>query len=227
MIKIAVIWDLHGKDIWKKITKDKSIDQFMFLWDYVDSFTVSDKKIVENLKEIINFKKEKPEKVVLLLWNHDVQYIYEWYNCSGKRKSYARILRDIFLKNLKLFKIMHQEWKYYFSHAWLTKEWIDDNITILLRYGENFTEAINNILHSHHRYILMQVSPKRGWHNRASGPLWADKSETEHYVPDIDMHQIVWHTPVKSIKHFKYITYCDNLEHGNGEIFILEVKENK
>ena len=52
----------------------KNYDKVVFLGDYVDSFTISNIASYENLKDIIRLKKRDPNKVVLLLGNHDIQY---------------------------------------------------------------------------------------------------------------------------------------------------------
>ena len=78
-MKIAIIGDLHGKNCWKKLLKDKidSLDKIIFMGDYSDDswITFTDKEIVDNLKEVIDFKKKYNKKVELLIGNHDFQYI--------------------------------------------------------------------------------------------------------------------------------------------------------
>ena len=78
-MKIAIIGDLHGKNCYKKLLKDKidSFDKIIFMGDYSDDswITFTDKEIVDNLKEVIEFKKKYKNKVELLIGNHDFQYI--------------------------------------------------------------------------------------------------------------------------------------------------------
>lgn len=56
-MKIRVIGDLHGRDWWKRKVETGDSDLNIFLGDYVDSYTVSDKQIINNLLDIIEFKK--------------------------------------------------------------------------------------------------------------------------------------------------------------------------
>jgi hypothetical protein len=37
------------------------------------------------------------------------------------------------------------------------------------------------------------------------------------------MHQIVWHTALKKIEKYEYVTYCDNLEYWDNEFNIIEI----
>lgn len=74
MSKIIIIPDVHGRTFWK-LAKDKinEVDQVVFLGDYLDPYPVEDispEKAIEGLKEIIDFKKEYPGKVILLIGNH-------------------------------------------------------------------------------------------------------------------------------------------------------------
>lgn len=43
-MKIRVIGDLHGRDWWKRKVETGDSDLNIFLGDYVDSYTVSDKQ---------------------------------------------------------------------------------------------------------------------------------------------------------------------------------------
>jgi predicted MPP superfamily phosphohydrolase len=84
-MKHIAIGDLHGRDTWQQVNT-KLYDKVIFLGDYVDSHTLSDLVILENLKKIIALKKRPPEKVVLLLGNHDAHYLhYPRFECSGFR----------------------------------------------------------------------------------------------------------------------------------------------
>ena len=72
-MKTLTVGDLHGKDVWKEIDTIR-YDKIIFVGDYVDCFTTSNVEIKHNLEQIIRYKKDNMDKVVLLLGNHDVQY---------------------------------------------------------------------------------------------------------------------------------------------------------
>lgn len=71
-MKIRVIPDVHGHDWWKNLITDiEDLDYVIFLGDYVDEWELSDNIILNNLKDIIEFKKSNIDKVVLLYGNHE------------------------------------------------------------------------------------------------------------------------------------------------------------
>ena len=72
---ITIIPDIHGRVFWKKA---------------VDS---------------MDFKKSNPERVVLLLGNHDCEYMYSRNvcDCRSDRKNFD-IIQSLFRDNWKLFR---------------------------------------------------------------------------------------------------------------------------
>src|ERR1700744_72314 len=103
-MKHIVIGDLHGKDVWQQVDVDR-YDRVVFLGDYVDDFLLPDLVIDQNLQDIIALKKRYPEKVILLLGNHDVQYMFfPHFRCSGFRESMLRPLTSLFNLNHDLFQ---------------------------------------------------------------------------------------------------------------------------
>jgi len=81
-------------------------DKYIFLGDYVDSFDETDAVILFNLQEIIKFKQKYPEHVVLLLGNHDLQYMFSMklHGCSGYRPSMYQELHKLFNDDKGLFE---------------------------------------------------------------------------------------------------------------------------
>ena len=78
-IRICYIGDIHGKSVWKNFIKDPAIDLFVFVGDYVDEdmgMIISDEEMIENLQDIIEFKRKNMGSVILLKGNHDLSY---WY----------------------------------------------------------------------------------------------------------------------------------------------------
>lgn len=71
-MKIIALGDIHGRDIWKDIVKKESdADKIVFVGDYVDTHdNISPYKQVDNFKEIVEYKKENKDKVILLIGNH-------------------------------------------------------------------------------------------------------------------------------------------------------------
>lgn len=67
-MKISVIGDLHGKDCWKKLLEGRfsEFDKIIFMGDYSDDSWVrfDDEEIINNLKDVIEFK-----KIIMIMLN--------------------------------------------------------------------------------------------------------------------------------------------------------------
>jgi len=239
-MKILSIGDLHGSNVWK--SKDfSSYDLIIFLGDYIDTrqkFT--DNQICNNLIDVINFKKVNDNKVILLLGNHDMQYMYHpRYRCSGYRESMVFILHNLLNENKKLFQIAYQKDKYLWTHAGLTNQWLKHfyngtDYPIFDKKIDTIAEDLNRCQDSIYMDILMEIGIKRGGSNPFGGPLWSDLSELlEDYLDN--MHQIVGHNPQEMICSYgdynSTITFCDclankveYLEEEIGTNFFVKIK---
>lgn len=201
-MKAIAVGDLHGKRDWETIDPT-ACDRIIFLGDYVDAFVVPDGPMRENLENLIAFKKKFPEKVILLIGNHDLQYL-EWpepaFICSGFRPQMQTILTAIFQENRELFQVAYQIKNYLFTHAGLTKQFYEQNKRMFDFYypdGGDFAHQLNAI----QDHGLMKE--KRKLHNVGydrggkglGGITWVDKNEfnEKNLLPGI--HQIVGHTP--------------------------------
>jgi len=215
MEKLLIIWDLHWLNIWKDLVKKYEFDKVIFLGDYVDSFGVPDDEMVSNLQEIIKYKKENIENTILLWGNHDLQYIDKKFRCSWYRHRIAKTLYNIYNPNKNLFKVVHLEWDYVFSHAGFTDWWINENFLAWW-----FEEELNAIPD-----CLSQVWFERWGCTKFGSPVWAWREETEkdEFVLG-SLIQVVWHTAVPHIIDKWHIIYCDNLEFGNWVPLILNVE---
>lgn len=227
-MKIAIIGDLHGKNCWKKLLKDKidAFDKIIFMGDYSDDSWIyfEDKEIIDNLKEVIEFKIKYNNKTELLIGNHDFQYIVGYPTASRYRKSYAKEMHKIFNENEKLFKIIHIENNYIFSHAGITNGWINyikekykiENITM-----DNIEKEVNKVYKSDKEDCNI-VSFSRGGLNNFAGLLWAD---IEDLLEDawIGYNQAVGHNRVKPlsvIKKENYNIYLSDHFDTNREILL-------
>lgn len=70
-MKTLVIGDVHGRLCWPDIIEKESPDKVVFLGDYVSTHhLISSDQQLSNLEDILNYKEENPDKVVLLRGNH-------------------------------------------------------------------------------------------------------------------------------------------------------------
>jgi 3',5'-cyclic AMP phosphodiesterase CpdA len=218
-MKHLIIGDLHGKDCWKDINPFK-YDKVIFLGDYVDHWTLPDRFIYQNLKEIIELKKENPEEIELLLGNHDVQYMhYPHYLCSGFRPSMQRSLTMLFNENRELFDVAWQKDNYLISHAGVTNRWYKELLELRLVQQirdeeETIADLVNKVELTAQRWLLHQAGSSRGGEG-AGGITWADRKEL---IADMlnGYHQIVGHTVIpdveKVIEDGKSATFIDVLD---------------
>ncbi len=230
-MKIISISDIHGRPYWKEIDVNQ-YDKVIFVGDYVDSYDRRDVEILTNLEAIIELKKEYPDKVVLLLGNHDIGYMFlnEGYNCSGFRPAMQINLMPLFKLNKDLFQIAFQIGKHIWTHAGISKGWYDYNREDIERIASTFetkdlADTLNHMLHLKENRLLHQVGNYRGGSYQFGGITWADRKETKNdYLPGY--FQIVGHTPCDVIMHYGdengSIRYIDVL--GRYE-FLEELKQ--
>ena len=133
-MKIVALGDTHGRVVWKEIVAKEldSSDKIVFIGDYFDTHGggVSGNKQIENFKDILQFKKDNMDKVVLLFGNHDFHYIRgmnETY--SGYQAGYAidigAVIGDAISEGLVQMCFKHD--KFVFTHAGVTLTWCVDN----------------------------------------------------------------------------------------------------
>lgn len=214
-MKLIAIGDLHGRDTWKQVDITLA-DRVVFLGDYTDSHYFSNDVIYQNLEEVIRLKQSKPDKIILLIGNHDAQYLhYPHYRCSGFRPVAQPALSALFAKHEDLFQVAYQQESYLFTHAGVSNKWYQYRKSYLEQIDAKATLADQlNAMHQRKSTtdLLFEVGPVRGGDDRYGGPVWADRSETsDNYLPGY--HQVVGHTPVPEITTLGAengsITYCD------------------
>lgn len=221
-MKTISIGDLHGLNLWKEIDPEK-YDKIIFIGDYVDSFKVSDDDILNNLKDIIEFKKKYMDKVELLLGNHDLQYMFienlDIHGCSGYRPSMSTSLHNIFKDNKDLFNVAFQYNDTVWTHAGIHYGWYKYRFKDY--YGDTIAEKLNNAFRNYY-LPLFDIGRRRGGRYDIGGPFWCDQLELMG-SPMRDIDQIVGHTRRNYIlteyKHDKQLVFIDVLEHTKLPIF--------
>jgi len=212
---IIVIGDIHGRSEWRSIVRKKMTSRIVFLGDYVDPYdSIGPDDLIANLEDIIELKKENPDRVVLLLGNHDMHYIYEDFP-KGSRydKALAEVITRIFNENRDLFQFAYQEGKTVFTHAGISSDWFCEDFK-----GDvtrDIAEQLNNPTPEQLK-AMFQVGVSRYGSDRNGGIFWADLSETARY-PLQGIHQVVGHTQVEHVSHVDInadtsITFCDCLK---------------
>lgn len=128
-MKIIAIGDTHGRSFWKLIKEKEEWDKFIFIGDYFDSFDIKPEEQIANFREIAKFKEDNPEKVVLLIGNHDEHYFpfmgnsgTSGYN-AGAAPNYGHLLSTY----KDLLQMAHSEGDVLFTHAGVGETWLKEN----------------------------------------------------------------------------------------------------
>ncbi len=222
-MKILTISDLHGRTVWKDIDLSR-YDLVIFLGDYTDSYVFDDETIYNNLDDIIQLKAQSPDRFVLLIGNHDAQYLhFPHYRCSGFREAAQQALSLLFAEHKDLFRIAYQQGNFLFTHAGVSNKWLTHFLSKTNNESSATTADYNlaGLLNEAHiqslriRDVLFEIGPRRGGYDAFSGPVWADRSETRADFL-AGFHQVVGHTPVNDFTTIKNetgsITYTDVLQ---------------
>lgn len=191
-MKILINPDIHGRVFWKYSIEHKDeFDKIVFLGDYLDPYSPDLLETEEdNFKEIIQFKKDNPDKVILLLGNHDCHYIsYKILNGSRYNSLKAEEYQKLFLDNISLFQLVYIYDKYLFSHAGVYEEWLkmcNLNLDDLIDYDLDNLASYLNVLDYH-----------RGGYKDIGSCIWADVSDSETQKLLEGYYHIFGHTQLK------------------------------
>lgn len=200
MKKIIIIGDIHGRDSWKKIVQaNQDADLFIFLGDYFDSFDISPVIQKHNFKEILEFKKNNKEKVIILIGNHDFHYlsgsVKQYAGYQGlQRWDYQEILEDA-IKN-DLIQVCYIYNNFIFTHAGITKTWLKSyNISI-----NNIENDLNYLLKGNRSPFEFCLGPNYSQNGEdiTQGPLWVRPVSLKQDCLDNYIH-IVGHTSSSDI----------------------------
>lgn len=126
-MKTLVLGDIHARDCWIDILEKESPDKVIFMGDYVSTHDkVSEEHQCKVLDDILNFKENNPDKVVLLRGNHDTQHLgYVWAQCSGYFPKVFEHMVRIEKRFLDLTQWVYIQDGLIFSHAGISKDFWD------------------------------------------------------------------------------------------------------
>ena len=210
-LKIGFISDIHGKTIWKEFIKDEAVDHWVFLGDYVDhdfGYNISDEDMIENLEDIIKFKRDNMLTVSLLTGNHCDSYINIndlTHRCSRFRSSIGLELSDLYNFNKDCFQNAWQYKNIIATHAGIQHNWFVNcfkgNIENDIAY------QLNNTVDENQKESLYDVGWSRGGSKYVGGIFWCDRKEL--IKPLKGFTQVVGHNRVEKITHIERKGYGD------------------
>jgi predicted MPP superfamily phosphohydrolase len=253
-MKLVAIGDIHGRGIWKQIVAKEhdTTDEFVFVGDYFDSFTVKGPDQINNFLDIIEFKKQSKAPVTLLIGNHDYHYYpgIEDSGTSGYQALMAPSIKHVVGDNKQHLQVAYQVDEFIFSHAGLSSEWLDDMMlgwdasNMVNRVNELFQYQPDKIAYrsfKYYDYSHDRAELASGYGNETfQGPLWirpaalmaANKDTKRKNITNKEtlkkqIIQVVGHTPQDTIDIEGKSTggryyFIDTLEYGQNQYLVVK-----
>lgn len=207
---ILIIPDVHGRTFWKEAVKGRENDIIVFLGDYLDPYEregISHIDAFNNFIEILEFKKEHRDNVILLLGNHDCTYAIGTHICDC-RADYARMkqISRLFDDNRDLFQLVYDinvsGKRFIFSHAGIHRKFVERTFGEDIDMGRDTMEMFNEAWRQDTFGTLdglMAVSRYRWGYNKdnEASLVWADIREFAGTPEDDFAFQIVGHTQLE------------------------------
>ena len=228
--RLFIIPDVHGRSFWRDAVKRHPEGNFIFLGDYLDPYPseeIEDKEAVQGLRDIIQFKKDHPNKVILLWGNHDLHYLYPdellgWRYDADNAERNAHLFWD----NQELFQIAHETEaggkRFLFSHAGVSRLWLNYRFPNLK--DEDVTAELLNDMVGYPDFMaaLGDVSFHRGGGKPFGSMIWADINdqivETNH-LPGVI--QVFGHTQLSMPINYEDVLFCLDCR----QVFYLDKQE--
>ena len=134
MSKVLIISDMHGSHNWeqaKSIVKEQKIDYVVSLGDWVDSWENNWPDQGENLQKALDWFREDTKHRFFCIGNHDFSYItntWQGHKVSGHQYTHADEIKAILENNKDILHYCVEIDGWVFSHAGISKTWINDYI---------------------------------------------------------------------------------------------------
>lgn len=253
MSKCLIIPDVHGRKFWTSACNN--IDEYekvIFLGDYVDPYPfegITVEEAIENFKEIIEFKNNNPEKVVLLLGNHDFPYAFEEYlHMSSYHSRHSAIhhydIAELFNKTPHIFQLSYSYDGILFTHAGVESTWFDNVLKCKETDPEKISEVLNTLPYNRQGLDkLYYITSRRGGYDGCGSCIWSDifdmiydnDKEQEETNPSIvhEIKQVFGHSLQAFYDKDKNIIYGNAVEFGNCKMldtanaYVLDTREFK
>jgi predicted phosphodiesterase len=224
-MKITAIGDIHGRIVWKSIIENETFDKVVFIGDYFDSKEgISGEDQRKNFQEIIHFKKSFPDKVVLLIGNHDYHYLKNVYQTYRGFQAFEQPAIQLVLNEAlsnELLQISYRWKNFLFTHAGVSKLWFKNTFKREFTDQENIDSALNNLFKVDPRVygFMEEIGCSRTGDDEFQSPLWIrPKSLLLNKIDGVV--QIVGHTVRYAIENLYDVVFIDTLETSGEYLFI-------
>lgn len=202
-MKIIAIGDVHGRNLWKWIARTQTFDKLVVLGDYFDSFEIGATEQMNNFRELIAYKTDNPDKVVLLTGNHDLHYLpvamddLEVY--SGFQQRHAFQISGLLEEHKHLLQMCYKWENYLFTHAGVTHTWLNN-----AGYNEEAIDVFINELFQNQPYKFFFNGSNPYGDDVTQSPIWVrSASLTKNAYRYETIRQVVGHTTVRKLEIIK------------------------
>jgi hypothetical protein len=193
-----IVPDVHGRKFWEPALEYSG--EIIFLGDYTDPYPeegITQEDALQGMLRIVDFKRQNPDRVTLLVGNHELHYYDVKYRGGRFSREYYEKYRAILTdeETAGFFQLCKKVDNYLFIHAGVTKGWYDEHKDELLQCGDDLETQLN-VLFQKNKYIFYEISGERGGFDKFGSPVWAHIYEhVDEEVPfDPDIIQYVGHT---------------------------------
>lgn len=219
-MKLIVIGDIHGRKNWKDLIDKSAVN--VFVGDYFDPYEDYEfDELKQNFLDIMRFKIQYPENVVLLYGNHDYHYARTEHAESSRYDSYnSPLIRDLFEAHKHLFYgvAYSPDEKHIITHAGITSDWIKQYLPSVNEKTplKKLEMLINNLWETNHEafsfanncafYDFYGTTPTQS-------PIWIRPETLERHALNLNKEwiQIVGHTQFEDIVEYKNLVFVDVL----------------
>ena len=214
-----IIGDIHGRDAWKRLVDDDCIN--VFVGDYFDPYRFFPFEEMEsNFLEITEYKKEHPNKVVLLYGNHDASYLPDTDDLTNRydQKNAIRI-KELFNITKDLFEGVAYAIgnEYLITHAGVTSVWKNTYLPEITDTNPtSMAAAINELWDKEKRpfaFMPNYYGKDLYGDDPHHSPLWVRPESLclHNLYRNTSVKQIVGHTKVKEITEVNGVILVDCL----------------
>ena len=199
--EILIVPDVHGRNFWLPALDYQG--EVIFLGDYTDPYPqeqITDEDAYQGMLKVIEFKQQNPDRVTLLIGNHEMHYYNSDFSAGRFSSEYCSKFNELLTGETTkdLFQLCKQIENYLFIHAGLTKGWYDYHLHDFQDLGATLEEQLNSVFFKKMHIFHEAAWKYRGGLDDAGSPLWADYreliDEPEPFDPNII--QIIGHTQI-------------------------------
>ena len=216
-----IIGDIHGRDSWKRLLDEDCVN--VFVGDFFDPYQPFPFDVMErNFLEIIAYKKEHPNKVVLLYGNHDMSYLPNTYDYTNRYdRTNAKRIQELLDNTKDLFEGVAYAIgdEYLVTHAGVTSLWKDNYLPEVDDIKPtNLATAINKLWDKEKQPFTFMpnhyFSTDHHGDDPHQSPMWVRPESLCLYnlYDGTPYKQIVGHTKMKQITEVSGIILVDCLD---------------